>query len=575
MRWKVVPLLQNMSFKRKLLISYLLLVIIPISVLGLFAYDQSRRFLHKNAMQSIDNTTRTMASNLEDKVERYRRLMDSIVFNVGVQKLFNSDYSNPDSAFYDLKDYFESTMSTVVKLNEEIVELTVYTHDAMPEYGNYIRNRSRVEHMGWHGQTLDQFETAWSYEQNQLIVSRKLLFQVKEPSIVAILLNEHLFFKSLWSAGTEEYGVVIADRQGKVIYYRSLLGQQLLQWHERAVGEAADGRREHGDFIAVTEPIPSPDWTAHFYIPKRLLSVEGTNIIEATVVLIVVCFFVSLLLIWIFSNTMIRPIQKLNRKMEQVENGDLSVVVQAHAGDEIGLLTKRFGDMLSKINGLIQENYENKIAQQEVELKALQAQINPHFLYNTLSMLRWKSIQAEEQELADIVTALAKFYRTALNKGNQLIAVRDEIANVKAYIDIMRIMRSNSFDVVFEWDEEIFRYETINLILQPLVENAIIHGIGKKKRDRGRLKLTGAVVGETIAFTVQDNGVGMHPEQARALLSNASKGYGLKNVNDRLRLFFGGSAGIRIDSKRHVGTSMRVSFPKKKKPPEHEASGFL
>lgn len=570
-RRKALHVLQNMSFKRKLLISYLLLVIIPISVLGLFAYDQSKRFLHKNAMQSIDNTTRTMASNLEDKIERYRRLMDSIVFNAGVQKLFNSDYANPDSVFYDLKDYFESTMSTVVKLNEEIVELTVYTPDDMPEYGNYIRNRSRVEQMDWYSHTLNQFEMSWSYEQNQLIIARKLLFQVNEPSVVAILLNEHLLYKSLWSAGTEDYGVVIADREGKVIYYRSLLGQQLLQLHERAVRETAGGKQEQGDFISVTESIPSSDWTVHFYIPKRLLAVEGTNIIEATVILVVVCFFISLLLIWIFSNTMIRPIQRLNRKMEQVENGDLSVVVQAHTGDEIGLLTKRFGDMLTKINGLIQENYQNKIAQQEIELKALQAQINPHFLYNTLSMIRWKSLQAEEQELANIVTALARFYRTALNKGNQLIAVRDEIANVKAYIDIMRIMRSNSFDVVYEWEEEIDRYETINLILQPLVENAILHGIGKMKRGRGRLKLTGAVVGDTIEFTVQDNGVGMNPEQVRTLLSQASDGYGLKNVNDRLRLFFCGASGIRIDSKRNGGTRMLVSFPKQKKLSQNEA----
>lgn len=569
MRLKCVFMLQNMSFKRKLFISYLLLIIIPTSVLGLFAYDQSRRFLQNYAMQSIDNTTRTMAGNLDDRIERYRRLMDSIVFNVGIQKLFNSEYTNPDGVFYDLKDYFESTVSTVIKLNEEIVELTVYTQDDMPEYGNYIRNRSRVENTEWYRKAIDHFDAEWFYEQNQLIVARKLLFQVNKPSVVSILLNEHLLFKSLWSAGTEDYGVVIADRQGKVIYYRSLLGNQLLQLHETAAG----GKKEIGDFITLAEHIPSSDWTAHFYIPKRLLAADGTNIIEATVIIIIVCFSFSLLLIWIFSNTMIRPIQKLNSKMKQVENGDFSVTVQSHASDEIGLLSKRFEDMLKKMNGLIQENVQTKIAQQEVELKALQAQINPHFLYNTLSMIRWKSLQAEEQELANIVTALAKFYRTALNKGNQLIAVRDEVANVKAYIDIMLIMRSNSFDVIYEWDEEIYKYETINLILQPLVENAIIHGIGKKKRDRGILKVTGAVSGETIEFTVQDNGTGMEPDQVRDVLSQNSKGYGLKNVNERLSLFFGDSSGIRIESKRQIGTVLIVSFPKKMKPRKSEASG--
>ncbi|MDF2726043.1 MAG: histidine kinase, partial [Paenibacillus sp.] len=332
MRLNGLSALHNMSFKRKLLISYLLLIIIPISILGLFAYDQSRRFLQRHAMQSIDNTTRTMAGNLDDKIERYRRLMDSIVFNVGIQKLFNSEFANPDGVFYDLKDYFESTVSTIIKLNEEIVELTVFVQDDMPEYGSYIRNRSRVEMTNWYRKAVDNFDAEWFYEQNQLIVARKLLFQVNKPSVVSILLNEHLIFKSLWSAGTEDYGVVIEDRQGKVIYYRSLLGNRLLQMHETATG----GAKEVGDFIVLTEPIPSSEWTAHFYIPKRLLASDGTNIIEATVIIIIVCFSFSLLLIWIFSNTMIRPIQKLNRKMEQVENGDLSVIAQSHASDEIG-----------------------------------------------------------------------------------------------------------------------------------------------------------------------------------------------------------------------------------------------
>ena len=165
--------------------------------------------------------------------------------------------------------------------------------------------------------------------------------------------------------------------------------------------------------------------------------------------------------------------------MKDVKKGNLEVTVTSDSKDEIGELVQGFGDMVNRIKTLIEEVYEGKISLKEYEMKALQAQINPHFLYNTLSLINWKAIEADEKDISKITLALSRFYRTALNKGNSMMPLADEISNVKSYLDIQLIMHDYEFDVEMDIDERINYYDAPNLILQPLIENAIDHEIGR------------------------------------------------------------------------------------------------
>jgi len=261
---------------------------------------------------------------------------------------------------------------------------------------------------------------------------------------------------------------------------------------------------------------------------------------------------------------MVEDIQNLAKNMEEVEKGNMAITITSDAKDEIGELIRGFGNMITRINHLINEVYAGEVARKEAEMKALQAQINPHFLYNSLSLINWKAIDADQEDISRITLLLSRFYRTALNKGKNVISVREEISNVQSYIDLQLMMHDDSFKVEYDFSDEIMEYAMPNLILQPLIENAIDHGIDLKEGGEGVLTLKGYQEGEEFVLSVSDNGIGMTAEQAESILTESSKGYGVKNVQDRIRHFYGNEHGLKVESVVGKGTTITMRFPIKR-----------
>jgi two-component system sensor histidine kinase YesM len=247
--------------------------------------------------------------------------------------------------------------------------------------------------------------------------------------------------------------------------------------------------------------------------------------------------------------------------MRTVEEGSLEVTVTSTSKDEIGDLIRGFGNMVDKTKMLIDKVYIEEISRKEYEMKALQAQINPHFLYNALSLINWRAIRIHATDISEMAQLLSTFYRTTLNKGNNIISVSDELLNVQSYIQIQLNMHSNSFEVEYQIDEAILSYYMPNLMLQPLIENAIIHGIENREEDGRKIILSGEIVEECIIFKVKDNGVGIPQERLNLLLKSQSIGYGLKNVNDRAMLMYGPEYGLSISSILGLGTEVAFRFP--------------
>ena len=211
---------------------------------------------------------------------------------------------------------------------------------------------------------------------------------------------------------------------------------------------------------------------------------------------------------------------------------------------------------------LIKEVYVSKIVQKELEMKALQAQINPHFLYNTLSLINWKALTAGEEDISKMTLAMSTFYRTALNKGKNTLSVEDELKNTKAYLEIQSMIHDNDFDYEIIVEPEILGYESLNLILQPFVENAIAHGIERKTDGgRGRITIRGWSKDDCVWFSVEDNGEGMSRQTASQILTMDSKGYGVRNINERIQLFYGEEYKVEVESELGKGTKMILHFP--------------
>ena len=219
---------------------------------------------------------------------------------------------------------------------------------------------------------------------------------------------------------------------------------------------------------------------------------------------------------------------------------------------------RRFEHLTGRLRQEIEEKEAANTKEREAELRTLQAQINPHFLYNTLSMINWKALECGADELSETVLTLSTFYRTALSKGSDIVTLEQELTNVKAYISIRLFMSNNGFDVEYDVDEDAGSCGVIKLLLQPIVENAIDHGIENCDGRRGRLRITVKRVENSLYIEVADNGVGMSPEQCESILSEASDGYGLKNVNSRLQFYFGKDCGLHIESVVGKGTVVSI-----------------
>ena len=245
---------------------------------------------------------------------------------------------------------------------------------------------------------------------------------------------------------------------------------------------------------------------------------------------------------------------KLFEPFEKIMESDFAGIVWDENGNVVEVYAEY--DPETKIQA--------KIVLQRTEMRALQAQINPHFLYNSLSIINWKAIEADEQEISKVTLALSTYYRTSLNRGETMTTVVSEMENIRAYLKIQLIMHDNSFRVEEVYDNTMGSCEIPKLILQPLVENAIDHGLDVSEKIEKVLRIKVVHDELFLYFMVEDNGNGMTEEKASQIVTYRSKGYGVRNVNERIVLLYGEENKIRVESKEGEGTRVCIRIPKKK-----------
>lgn len=261
-----------------------------------------------------------------------------------------------------------------------------------------------------------------------------------------------------------------------------------------------------------------------------------------------------------------RPILQLEKVMQKVEAGNLDVSIEEQGFAEIRALSRTFNHMLTRIRRLMDQIVYEQETKRLHELNALQAQINPHFLYNTLDSIVWMEERGRSQEAIVMVTALARLFRISISKGRSIISVREELEHVRNYLIIQKMRFKNKFDYVITPAEETLDLRTIKLIVQPIVENAIQHGLEEYSVDGGLVEIDTYVEGETLVFRVRDNGAGMAPEQLENILTAPAgrSGIGVKNVHERISLTFGKEYGLTLKSVQDEGTEVLIRLPVKR-----------
>ena len=262
-----------------------------------------------------------------------------------------------------------------------------------------------------------------------------------------------------------------------------------------------------------------------------------------------------------------KPINKLCDVTDRIAGGDFESRADIKTDDEIMVLANSVNDMSEHLEIMVDTIKEDEAKMRHAELRLLQEQINPHFLYNTLDTIVWLIESSKSEEAINVVMSLSEFFRLVLSHGKELITIREEEQHIKSYLDIQQIRYRDILDYEIDIDDEIYDYTIQKMTLQPLVENSLYHGI-KYKRARGNISVTGRKQGDNIVFFVKDDGVGMDEDTLNNLreeIANKCKdtkaGFGLANVNERIRMHFGMEYGMEIDSIKDKGTSIKIVIP--------------
>lgn len=290
-------------------------------------------------------------------------------------------------------------------------------------------------------------------------------------------------------------------------------------------------------------------------------------LIGISVVALILILGLTIFLSYQIPRSITKPLWKLNEVTQQVAEGNLSVRSDVQNGDEVGVLSDSLNTMIDKINELLEQVTKEQVRLRKAEFELLQSQINPHFLYNTLDAIIWLAEAGEQKKVVSMVRSLSEFFRTSLNRGKDIITVKEELQHVRSYLEIQQVRYQDILNYEINVPEELDRYLIPKITIQPLVENALYHGI-KNKRGCGKIQIRGREQDNLLIMEIEDDGIGISKERLWQVNDGIQKKvltgkdiYGLYNVNERIRLNFGESYGIDIQSTYGEGTIVRILLP--------------
>ena len=359
----------------------------------------------------------------------------------------------------------------------------------------------------------------------------------------------------------------IMDQDGNMVYHpqQQLIFSGLKEENLELLKDRPDGYLEQSDVIYTIQTMEDSGWrvVGVSYVDE-LITQRVQNVVAILLGLLLFVLFSAICSSLVFSRMISRPVKRLIQAMEQFEDSASDFTYHAVEGSrEIGELSHSFGHMVVQIQQLMEKVREEEITLRKAELRALQAQINPHFLYNTLDAIGWLCEEERTQDAVEMVNALAKLFRISISKGHEIIPVEKELEHARSYLKIEKF-RYKQFTYSFDVDEDCLNYYCNKITLQPIIENAIYHGLDRMV-DEGEIRIGVHSRGDNLVFTVEDNGIGMTKEQCREILEGSAgdkTGIGIRNVNNRIKIYFGEQYGIQIDSELDEGTTVTIIMPK-------------
>lgn len=567
---------QKMSLLKKLLFIFILVMIAPLCLTTVSFYQRTEQRLLEITYENMNSSIQQISSNVRAQMDQLQQISSLIYTDETMQSYLTQVYTK-DFSVMEAYDYIDGLLYSMLTINGNISRIHLYVaNETLPEDGLFLRHIPSDEFSDTFLDALSRtsggvfFSNVIPDEKgnNIIYLGRILNFNpgTQPYGMVTIGFQEDLLY-SLIEKEEQNKFVYLLDEKGTIISAsdKSLLNQRFsdafglsLEENQEVVSIADES------FLMVYTPM-FHGWTAVSLTPLDEIMEPSNKTAFYIVIIAIISFAISTCMVVVIARYLSRRLNKLNRQAAQIEQGDFTVWPDDYDSDEIGQLGAAINHMSIRLKALIDELYVKELAKRDAELYALQSQINPHFLYNTLSGISSLAVQNGDQDVSQIVNHLARFYQISLNMGNQYLTLEKELTLTRHYMAIQHMRFGDDFTESWEIAEGLLQHEVLKLILQPFVENAINHA---QTAGDSPLHITiraYAVCRDkktSLCLEVIDDGCGMPEEKAESILNApSSKGYGILNVHKRIRLAYGDDYGVSISSKTGQGTKITLLLP--------------
>lgn len=353
----------------------------------------------------------------------------------------------------------------------------------------------------------------------------------------------------------------VLDPFGNVVFTSGQFVEDSSQTSVKANHDTALAAYDKNNYLIIEEDLPQKNWKIVAEVPLNIIEQEAKRVRTVLIVICIICVVLFTYMGYVISQSFSKRIMKIVGVLNAFREGDLHKRITYRGKGEFSQIANALNAMGEDIEALIKEVYLTQLQKKEAELEMLQSQINPHFLYNTLSSINQLAKFGETEKLQDMVVQLAQFYRLTLNSGRILIPIASEIEQANAYLDIQKVKYGQRMEVTFDIDTNIWPYETIKLILQPFIENVLKHAWSG---DRIHIRVSVQKEGDDILYRIIDDGLGMKQERIQEIFDprdNSHTGCGIRNIDQRVKLHYGSEYGVSIFSKVGIGTSVQIRIP--------------
>ena len=552
---------RDMKYRHKLTILLVISSLVPMTMLALYSHNSMSRLVRHNEVEDTSSILEQTRESIDSQIEVYTGLINYLTYSPDIEEMINEKNMDNYVAYAKYTQIVDPLLTVPKSYHDAINQIQIFADSIKVRHEYTLVPMDEIGQEWWSSQLNDEVQVQWlvNTEKPEIAAVRNIYDGRNRTAVLCITLDYNKIFKPLKNIISEESGTMVLDQSQNIVYR-----DENIQDNDLADLGESDKILEQisKEYVAVNSTSQNTGWKFYLYKTKKSVEKSVYQMLLAEIPLIAGCVLIIFILGMAFSRLFTRKIEMLTENMDQVNHGSREVTVTSDAEDEVGVLIRSFRRMMGEIDRLISEVYENKIALKEFELKALTAQINPHFLYNSLSIINWMAIKSGQKEISKVTLDLSTFYRTALSKGEDMVTVENCIRNIEAYLSIQLVMHDNDFTVEWKIDSQVKAEKVPKLILQPVVENALEHGLDVKEEGDKILQLSFLDAGDAVLLRVEDNGMGMEQSVAESLVNYQAEGYGLKNVNDRICLLYGEEYKIRITSSVGKGTVVEMRIPK-------------